>query len=484
MRYRGFNITYTTDKGVERENPATHRKDIRNGYYCEIYPGDDDQYANRIDSFCLAEGYEIPEWTDHEAEKAIRDYVDREYYFLKAANDEIISERREDLVGRLGCFIGESLYGYDFYEALSEDCCMTDKEIRDAGFLSLVPYFDKDGYAQTIAEYLIDYGTEHSLSGNYLNLLARVADGLCVGEDDQYQAGVYIGNVNDLPGMINTMMNHSRFSIAKPDMTLKQIGEDHYMNVHGGYPMGSISDEEFEKMGEELLKTEGYDTPHGKAFINESPEQTFFDGKHIPAYYDKPNMVFGVFLQANGAEEFLQLPEPNSAITKAMKRLGVSDASECTIQCDYINSVTDSLTKYLDNCADRNIFDLNRLSAALILMSEDDENKFYRALDFVQHRMNIDTVGMLADIAQHNSDFVFGPGCDDEYDYGHYLIEDSGRYDYDENLADYYDYAGLGADTARMEHGLFICGDYVGIAEDSELNELLGLNGQGMGGME
>lgn len=78
----------------------------------------------------------------------------------------------------------------------------------------------------------------------------------------------------------------------------------------------------------------------------------------------------------------------------------------------------------------------------------------------------------------------FGPGCDDEYDYGHYLIEDSGRYDYDENLADYYDYAGLGADTARMEHGLFICGDYVGIAEDSELNELLGLNGQGMGGME
>ena len=150
----------------------------------------------------------------------------------------------------------------------------------------------------------------------------------------------------------------------------------------------------------------------------------------------------------------------------------------------YINSVTDSLTKYFDNCADRNIFDLNRLSAALILMSEDDENKFYRALDFVQHRMNIDTVGMLADIAQHNSDFVFGPGCDDEYDYGHYLIEDSGRYDYDENLADYYDYAGLGADTARMEHGLFICGDYVGIAEDSELNELLGLNGQGMGGME
>lgn len=38
MRYRGFNITYTTDKGVERENPATHRKDIRNGYYMVFFP--------------------------------------------------------------------------------------------------------------------------------------------------------------------------------------------------------------------------------------------------------------------------------------------------------------------------------------------------------------------------------------------------------------------------------------------------------------
>ncbi len=327
--------------------------------------------------------------------------------------------------------------------------------------------------------------TRRLIGGNYdldhLNLLARVADGLCGDEDDQFQAGVVIGDVHDFPGMINTLMNHSRYSIAKPDMTLKQIGEDHYMNVNGGYRVGSISVEEFEKIGADLLKTEGYETPYGKAFINEVSEQTFFDGVHIPAYYDKPNMVFGVYLQANGCEEFLQLPEPNAAITKAMKRLGVKDAGECTVQYDYVNSATDSLMKYIENCADRNIFDLNRLSAAVILMSREDENKFYRALDFIQNRISIDSLKTLADIAQHNSDFVFAPGCDDAYDYGHYLIEDSGRYEYDENLADYYDYGGLGADTVRMEHGLFICGDYVGIAEDSELIELLGLDGQGMG---
>ena len=34
------------------------------------------------------------------------------------------------------------------------------------GFSSLVPYFDRDDYAQTIANYLIDEGTEDTMSGN------------------------------------------------------------------------------------------------------------------------------------------------------------------------------------------------------------------------------------------------------------------------------------------------------------------------------
>ena len=172
MRYRGFNITYTTDKGVERENPATHRKDIRNGYYCEIYPGDDDQYADRLDTFCLAEGYEISDLSDNEVKKAIRNYVDDNYHALKEADYNHQSLWRGVIIGRLIRYIGETLsYNnqdeLDLYESLSDFCSMSDAEIGRAGFHALVQFFNRDDYAQTIAEYLIDDGTEHTRSGNY-----------------------------------------------------------------------------------------------------------------------------------------------------------------------------------------------------------------------------------------------------------------------------------------------------------------------------
>ena len=44
---------------------------------------------------------------------------------------------------------------------------MTDEEIRACGFKSLVSYFNKDEYAQTIAEYMTKVGTENTTTGNW-----------------------------------------------------------------------------------------------------------------------------------------------------------------------------------------------------------------------------------------------------------------------------------------------------------------------------
>ena len=65
------------------------------------------------------------------------------------------------------CFIGEFQAGEDLYNTLTDQLGMTDDEIRMIGFKSLVPFFDQNCYAQTIAEYMIDEGTELTSSGNY-----------------------------------------------------------------------------------------------------------------------------------------------------------------------------------------------------------------------------------------------------------------------------------------------------------------------------
>lgn len=47
MRYRGFIITSTPDSGIERYDRESSQDILCDGYYCQIYDGDDDQYANQ-----------------------------------------------------------------------------------------------------------------------------------------------------------------------------------------------------------------------------------------------------------------------------------------------------------------------------------------------------------------------------------------------------------------------------------------------------
>ncbi len=166
MRYRGFIITSTPDSGVERYDIESSRDVICNGYYCQIYAGDDDQYANQLDDFCLAEGFEIKTCSDSELERGIAKYVDGQYETLVDEQQYHFARRQNELVGRLVCCIGKNESGEELYHTLSEDIGMTDDEIRAVGFTSLVPYFNREGYAQTIAEYLIDEGTKDTFSGN------------------------------------------------------------------------------------------------------------------------------------------------------------------------------------------------------------------------------------------------------------------------------------------------------------------------------
>ena len=158
MRYRGFIITSTPDSGIERYDRQSSQDVLCNGYYCQIYDGDDDQYANQLDDFCIAEGHEIKDCSYGELERGIARYVDDHYDDLVEEQQYYFAKRQSELIGRLVCWIGETESGEELYHTLSEVVGMKDDEIRAAGFTSLVPYFNREGYAQTIVEYLIDEG--------------------------------------------------------------------------------------------------------------------------------------------------------------------------------------------------------------------------------------------------------------------------------------------------------------------------------------
>lgn len=166
MRYRGFEITSTADYGITRIDKVTGENETCKGYYCEIYSVDDDNYANLFDSFCLAQGHEIPDCSYSSLVEGIARYVDGYYNELEEAKSDAQSNRNHELLGRALCWLDENECGPKLYLTLSEVLGMKDEEINAMGFSSLVPYFDRDDYAQTIANYLIDEGTEDTMSGN------------------------------------------------------------------------------------------------------------------------------------------------------------------------------------------------------------------------------------------------------------------------------------------------------------------------------
>lgn len=165
MRYRGFIITSRFDRwNAARTNELSEKC---SGFYCQVYNGNDRLHENMLDEFELVIGRDIEDMSKESLACGIIRYIDEQYDRLEEAVSDSISNRNAYLLGQFICHLGECERGEDLYLTLRHGIGMTDDEIRNEGFTSLAPYFDKESYAQSIAEYLMDEGTANTSSGNY-----------------------------------------------------------------------------------------------------------------------------------------------------------------------------------------------------------------------------------------------------------------------------------------------------------------------------
>lgn len=149
MRYRGFNVEYQMlGKGKK--------------YYCAVFASDDDLRKNALLEFTDdAEGL-------GSVEGQIQNTVDSFYDDLVSTQRCNEQARYLEMLGRAVTVISEEQSTEELYQTLTDNIGLTDDEIRKIGFTNLAPFFDRDGYAQTIAEYIIDQGTAETMSGNYV----------------------------------------------------------------------------------------------------------------------------------------------------------------------------------------------------------------------------------------------------------------------------------------------------------------------------
>ena len=165
FRYRGFDIVcipadvpYYNGQGFEECD----------GVYCEIYADTDTERLDVLGSCSLANGYDINSVNDGDVFDGVRDFVDSTFSNLQATRLYMESGRMSRLAGRLMMHLAEYESPESVYDTMHHIVGMQDHEIAKCGARFLVPFFDKDDYAKTIADHLIRTSTENTLTGNWL----------------------------------------------------------------------------------------------------------------------------------------------------------------------------------------------------------------------------------------------------------------------------------------------------------------------------
>ena len=172
MKYRGFEVSMSC-------------KDDK--VNCYIYTAEDKDHFHPIDEILLVIGKDISDTSEETVLPKIIGYIDKNISDLMIVREKA---RRNIIIDKLGqavCYIGEQESGEELLDTLQEQLGMTEDEIREIGFTSLVPYFDKESYAQCIADYMTETGTTKSTSGNWHFSFSEINSrfAVCIPEDKE-----------------------------------------------------------------------------------------------------------------------------------------------------------------------------------------------------------------------------------------------------------------------------------------------------------
>ena len=318
---------------------------------------------------------------------------------------------------------------------------------------------------------------------DFLNLLGRLMYGMDVGEYEQFRIGLYYECPSALKDIINIAVSTSRYSIIDPN-DLHKSGLDHECDVRGGIPTSEVDITDYSTIGKQLLESgKCQKTPYGLLYVNEeNPVESFFDGKHMPAYYDCDFEV-AVALVDGENEDFVFLPCSDAELQRSANRLGASFPYDLKVRIDDTPYHNNDLIYGLMKKAD--VYTLNKF-ARLIDGFDDDENEKYISVVSYVDRMfkdfgglgSLDAATKLGGVLDA---FTYIPEAKDDYELGHSIFSE---HLVDEELEPYVDFARLGEDTRNNENGDFSDNGYIGLNDGEALRtQMAQKHSDGMGGL-
>ena len=295
-----------------------------------------------------------------------------------------------------------------------------------------------------------------------LNYLAKRLDSFDTGEAAQFQAMAHKLELFELKDLINLTFCCQQATVITDFSDLAAVGRDHFMNLHGG----SASVDELNALdgkgtARQLIESgSGTITPYGVVYDNGMKLEQVYDGRFFPCYYYEPNAITVAVTAKSEPEDtehitWLFLPMVQEEIDRALLRGGITDPSEIRLSLEdswLPHEVLDLLD--MDHV---DISELNALVQALDEFSDMSIRKYAAAAVMARPH----TTEQAKHLAENLDLFDFAPSASTPEEYGKYMIQQSGRFEYDENLDAFYDYEKYGTERMNEEDGMFTDRGYI-----------------------
>jgi len=278
-----------------------------------------------------------------------------------------------------------------------------------------------------------------------LNYLAKRLESFDTGEAAQFQAMAHKLELFELKDLINLTFCCQQATVITDFSDLAAIGRDHYMNLHGGSAsVDELNALDGEELAQRLIESgSGTITPYGVVYDNGMKLEQIYDGRFFPCYYYEPNAITIAVTAKSEPEDtehitWLFLPMVQEEIDRALLRGGITDPSEIRL------SLEDSwLPHEVLDLLDMDHVDISELNALVQALDEFPDMSIRKyAAAAVMARPH--TTEQAKHLAENLDLFDFAPSASTPEEYGKYMIQQSGHFDYDENLDAFYDYEKYG----------------------------------------
>ena len=307
-----------------------------------------------------------------------------------------------------------------------------------------------------------------------LNYLAKRLDSFDTGEAAQFQAMAHKLELFELKDLINLTFCCQQATVIADFSDLAAIGRDHYMNLHGGCAKTEELDAlDGEATARQLIESgSGMITPYGVVYDNGMKLEQVYDGQFFPCYYYEPNAITVAVTAKSEPEDtehitWLYLPMAQEEIDRTLQRAGIT--APLDIQLRLEDTQLPNEVDVLLDMDQESLAGLNVLAQATDELSSDDMKKLGAVVTLAKPQ----NAEQIKNLVENLDLFDFAPGAHTPEEYGKYMIQQSGHFDYDENLDEFYDYEKYGLQRMGEEDGMFTDRGYIAYKGYTSLAEIM-----------